>query len=154
LAILLLIIPKTRRCGLAMAISLALCGIFGNLLLKPLIARTRPYDVNTAIELLIPRLTDFSFPSGHTYSSFAGAVVLLCYYRKTGIAALLLAICISFSRLYFYVHYPTDIIVGILMGVGFFSVFGLACQSPSLEAALQIIMGSLKEAVPQVLPRL
>lgn len=119
LALILLAIPKTRRCGLAMALSLILCAILGNLLLKPLVARVRPYDVNTAIELFIPRLNDFSFPSGHTYSSFAGAVVLLCYYKKTGIVSLILAALIAFSRLYFYVHYPTDVLVGMLMGIGF-----------------------------------
>ena len=81
LALLLLIPRRTRRCGFAMALSLLLCGLFGNVILKPLVARPRPYDINTAVQLLIPRLPDFSFPSGHTYSSFAGAVTLLCDYR-------------------------------------------------------------------------
>lgn len=119
LALLLLIPRRTRRCGFAMALSLLLCGLFGNVILKPLVARPRPYDINTAVQLLIPRLPDFSFPSGHTYSSFAGAVTLLCDYRKAGLAALVLAAVIALSRLYFYVHYPTDILAGLLMGIGF-----------------------------------
>lgn len=119
LALILLIPRRSRQCGFAMALSLLFCGLCGNVILKPLVARIRPYDVNTAVQLLIPRLPDFSFPSGHTYASFAGACVLLHYYRKAGICAFILAVLIAFSRLYFYVHYPTDVLAGLLMGIGF-----------------------------------
>ena len=117
LSLLLWIPRKTRKCGISMSLSLLLCGILGNLILKPWIGRIRPYDINTSIELLLPALSDFSFPSGHTYAAFAGAVTLFIFYKKTGIAALILACLIAFSRLYFYVHFPTDIMAGMVMGI-------------------------------------
>ena len=106
LSLLLWIPRKTRKCGISMSLSLLLCGILGNLILKPWIGRIRPYDINTSIELLLPALSDFSFPSGHTYAAFAGAITLFIFYKKSGIAALILACLIAFSRLYFYVHFP------------------------------------------------
>ena len=68
LTVVLLIIPKTRKAGVASAIALVLMLVTGNMILKPLIARLRPFTVNTAIELLIPPPSDFSFPSGHTFA--------------------------------------------------------------------------------------
>lgn len=108
---------KYRKYGFVLISSLLLCGLIGNITLKPLIARIRPFDVNTAIQLLIAAPTDFSFPSGHTMSSFAAATVIFYANRRMGIAALILAALIAFSRLYLYVHYPSDIIAGILIGV-------------------------------------
>lgn len=116
-ALVFLISKKFRTDGLLLIISLLLCGLVGNIILKPLIARTRPFDVNTAIYLLIAKPTDFSFPSGHTMSSFAAATVIFHANRNMGIAAFILAVLIAFSRLYLYVHYPSDIIGGILIGV-------------------------------------
>lgn len=117
LSLILWIPPKTRKCGISMSLSLLLCGILGNVILKPWIGRIRPYDINTAIELLLPALSDFSFPSGHTYAAFAGAVTLFLFYKKSGAAALILACLIAFSRLYFYVHFPTDVLAGMVMGI-------------------------------------
>ena len=71
LALVLLIYPKTRKTGAALAVALALEVICCNLILKPFVARIRPCDINTAVQLLIPRPDDFSFPSGHTGASFA-----------------------------------------------------------------------------------
>lgn len=117
ITLILLVFPKTRKCGLTMAISLILCLIFGNLLLKPLVARTRPFDVKTALEIIISKPTDFSFPSGHTFSSFASAFTIFKNYRKCGIAAIIFASLMAFSRLYLCVHYPTDVLAGIVMGI-------------------------------------
>ena len=72
----LLIIPKMRKAGTAMAVSLALEVLCCNVILKPLIARIRPCDVNAAVHLLIRRPADFSFPSGHTGAAFAAAAAL------------------------------------------------------------------------------
>ena len=91
--------------------------ITGNMILKPLVARLRPFTVNTAVELLIPPPADFSFPSGHTYASFASSTAILRNNRRIGSCALVLAILIAFSRLYLYVHYPTDVLFGILLGI-------------------------------------
>ena len=117
LSILLLLFPKTRKAGLAAGIALLFMLITGNMILKPLVARLRPFTVNTAVELLIPPPTDYSFPSAHTYASFASASAIFRNNRKIGIPALILASLIAFSRLYLYVHYPTDVLFGILFGI-------------------------------------
>lgn len=118
LAVILLLIPKTRKIGMLVSVALILDVITCNLILKPLVARTRPYDVNTAIELLIAAPKDFSFPSGHTAASFAAVSALwFTKEKKFWIPALVLAVLIAFSRMYFYVHYPTDVLGGALLGI-------------------------------------
>lgn len=117
ICICLLLNKKYRRDGLILAVALIISLLIGNITIKPLVRRTRPYDVNTAFKLLIPRQTDFSFPSGHSMSSFAAATVLMYTNIKFGIPALILAALIAFSRLYLYVHFPSDVVGGILLGV-------------------------------------
>lgn len=113
-----LIIPKkTRKIGFVMIIALILNGIICNIILKPMLARIRPFDVNTAIKLLINKPRDFSFPSGHTSASFTAASVLFFRKRKLFVPSLVLAFLISFSRLYLYVHYPSDVLAGLVLGV-------------------------------------
>ena len=118
LAVILLLIPKTRKTGIVMMAALCIDLVVCNGILKNLYARIRPCDVNTQIQLLIARPDDFSFPSGHTAASFAAVAAL--YFsgeRKLWKPALVLACLIAFSRLYLYVHYPTDILGGILVGI-------------------------------------
>ncbi len=117
LALILLCFKKTRKAGMAMGIAMACGYLIGNLGMKNLFARTRPYDM-TEVELLVAKLKDFSFPSGHTLVSFEAATALTVYHRKWGIAAFVLAALIAYSRLYLFVHYPTDVLVGALLGVG------------------------------------
>lgn len=118
LAVVLLILPKTRKTGIIVAAALLMDLILCNLILKNLVARVRPYDVNTAIAILIKKPHDFSFPSGHTAASFAAMTALfLAKMKKAWIAALVLAVLIAFSRLYFYVHYPTDVLGGAVVGI-------------------------------------
>lgn len=118
LAVVLLILPKTRKTGIIVAAALLMDLILCNLILKNLVARVRPYDVNTAIAILIKKSLDFSFPSGHTAASFAAMTALfLAKMKKAWIAALVLAVLIAFSRLYFYVHYPTDVLGGAVVGI-------------------------------------
>lgn len=119
LAVVFLFFKKTRKTGLMMGVAL-LCGlVVGNLTMKPLIARIRPYDLNPSVTLLIDKLHDFSFPSGHTLSSFEGATVLMIRDKRFGIPAIILASLIALSRLYLYVHYPTDVLVGAILGIAF-----------------------------------
>lgn len=114
----LLVIPKTRKVGILVSVALLLDVLTCNVILKPLIARTRPYDVNTAVELLIRAPRDYSFPSGHTAASFAAAAALwFADKKKLAIPALVLAVLIAFSRMYFYVHYPTDVLGGAILGM-------------------------------------
>lgn len=117
LALVLLLFPKTRRTGAAVALGLLLETLCCNGLLKPLVARVRPYDVNPAVSLLVDRLSDFSFPSGHTGAAFAAASGL--YFSKSPLwpPAAVLSVLMAFSRMYLYVHYPTDIAGGILLGI-------------------------------------
>lgn len=115
-AVALLIFPKTRKIGLAVACALIFSLLICNVTIKPIIARVRPYDLREGIELIIARPTDFSFPSGHTSISFAGAIPIFLQNKKLGIPALILAILIAFSRLYLYVHFPTDVLGGIIVG--------------------------------------
>lgn len=118
LALIFLCFKKTRRFGAAMAISLIISTVITNLTLKPLIDRPRPYELRT-IEGLDPSLLpgDASFPSGHTTVSFSGAFALFWQNKKAGAPALSLASLIAFSRLYFYLHHPTDILGGIAVGL-------------------------------------
>ncbi|MBS6398284.1 MAG: phosphatase PAP2 family protein [Clostridiales bacterium] len=118
LTVILLLIPKKRRTGAVMTASLCLDLLLCNVLLKNIVARTRPFDVNTAIALLISKPADFSFPSGHTAASFAAASAL--YFageKRLWKPALVLAVLIAFSRMYLYVHYPTDILGGMIVGI-------------------------------------
>lgn len=118
LSIVLLLIPKTRKSGAVMVAALVVDVLLCNIVLKNLVARTRPYDVNTGVHLLVAKLHDYSFPSGHTAASFASVTALyLAGEKKLWKFALVLACLIAISRLYLYVHYPTDVLGGILFGV-------------------------------------
>lgn len=117
LALILLCFKKTRKAGVAMAMAMACGFLVGNLGLKNFFARIRPYDM-VEVEMLVEHLSDFSFPSGHTLVSFNAAIALHHYHRKWGIAALVLASVIACSRLYLFVHYPTDVVAGVLLAVG------------------------------------
>ena len=118
LALVLTAIPKTRKIGFTMCLALLINLIVCNLALKPLVARERPY-ILANIMPIIGEQSDFSFPSGHTSASFAAAFALFMYNKKWhGISALIFATLIAFSRLYLYVHFPTDILGGIAVGVG------------------------------------
>lgn len=121
-AIVLLLVVKQRRNGITLSIALLIELIVCNLIMKPLVHRIRPYDINTSISLLINPLLDYSFPSGHTAVSFAAATVLYSINKKWGICAFILAIIIGFSRLYLYVHFPSDVLLGAIFGI----LFGVA----------------------------
>ena len=115
-ALVLLATKKYRRGGLALAVGLLAVLLIGNITLKPLIARTRPFDLVENIELLVAAPTDFSFPSGHTLSSVVAAAILTMTDKRFGYVAIPLAVLIAISRLYLYVHFLTDILGGVLIG--------------------------------------
>ena len=128
MAAVLLLFKKTRRVGLGMGFAMLMGLLLCNLTLKPLCQRPRPYDYQydvfgKMIPLIIERQHDFSFPSGHTIASFEAAGVIMLNNKKWGIAALILACLIAFSRLYLYVHYPTDVLVSIVLGLAL-ALFG------------------------------
>ncbi len=119
-AVLCLCFRKTRKMGAVIGLSLIFSLLFGNIILKNLVARPRPYTLEgyEAIReaLLVKELSDWSFPSGHTSASFAAASAMLCCDKRFGIPALVLAILIALSRIYLFVHFPTDIIGGVILG--------------------------------------
>ena len=118
LTLLFLIIPKMRKTGIILATALIMDLLICNVAVKNLVARTRPYDVNTSIQLLVAKLHDYSFPSGHTCASFAAAMVYLKMLpKKYGVPFVILAVLIAFSRLYVGVHYLTDVIGGLIIGI-------------------------------------
>ncbi len=116
LSFLLLLHRRTRRTGLTSLIALALVLTVGLGVLKPLIGRARPFTHLPELTLLIPPETGFSFPSGHTASSFASALSIRFASKNGGRIALVFAAAIAFSRLYLSVHYLTDILAGVLLG--------------------------------------
>lgn len=115
----LLIRSKTRSIGLTAALAIVLNTVISNGILKLWVARPWPFSTFTEIIPLITPPVDFSFPSGHTSSSFAVAFVLFALLpRRWGVGALVTAALISLSRLYLGVHYPTDVLTGVLIGYG------------------------------------
>ena len=108
---------KTRRCAYTMLISYLLVFGVGQLALKDLVARVRPCDIDTTVKLLVERPTGGSFPSAHTALAFASAASVFLHHKKAGIAVLVPAVLIAFSRLYLFVHFPTDVLGGIVLGV-------------------------------------
>ena len=134
-SVILMFIPKQRKAGFSMGIALIFGVVVCNMILKPLVGRIRPYDYNLEVlklnwedflihgKLLVETPHDFSFPSGHTIASFEASVALYKNNKRLGIPALILAVLISFSRMYLYVHYPTDVIASVILG-SFFALLG------------------------------
>lgn len=135
----LLIIPKTRSIGIMTAMSLAIEAILNNVILKNLVARTRPYEAIEGLVNIIEKQKDFSFPSGHTGSTFAvsGVILVIALFgmpiiakernlirEKSSLAMRIIAVVfiiysvlLGFSRLYVGVHYPTDVLAGLALGL-------------------------------------
>lgn len=148
--LMLTVLPKKyKKAGLTMAIALILSLIFCNGIMKHLWARPRAFwvvgqnfVVGNEFENLygiFNSIHDYSFPSGHSSASFAAAVSIFMWRKKEGSAALVLAALIAFSRLYFTVHYPTDVLVGTITGAlygvaAYFIVKALMNKVPKLNA--------------------
>ena len=146
----LLFIPRTRAIGIMSTISIAIEALLNNVLLKNLIARTRPYDEIEGLVNLVGKQSDYSFPSGHTGAAFAvaGAMLVVALFglpmiEKTGefkredpsltfklisVILIMYATLLAFSRMYVGVHYPTDVLCGLLLGLGTSAVAYLIYQ--------------------------
>lgn len=106
---------KTRVLGILCAFSLITEFVINDLILKNIIARNRPF-IDYPFDLLIKIPSSYSMPSGHSASSFAVAMVFVFRKEKGSVLMILLASLMAFSRLYLFVHYPSDVIIGILLG--------------------------------------
>ena len=146
-----LIIPRTRAIGIMSTISIVIEALLNNVLLKNLIARTRPYDEIEGLINLVGRQSDYSFPSGHTGAAFAvaGAMLVVALFglpmiEKTGefkredpsltfklisVILIMYATLLAFSRMYVGVHYPTDVLCGLLLGLGTSAIAYLVYQA-------------------------
>ena len=108
----------TRKLGVCLLVTLAFNFILNDGLIKNIVCRSRPCDVDPSVSLLIPRPLGYSFPSGHTSTAFC---VVACLFlnkkKKLGIVTLALACLIAFSRMYLFVHYPSDVLAGTVVGL-------------------------------------
>lgn len=118
LGVALLVQKKHRKTGILILLALGIEVLLCNVLLKNLFAAPRPCDLNPSVQLLIPKPQDYSFPSGHTGASFAAVSALYLGKERHWYLSLFPAVMIAFSRMYLYVHFPSDILGGIFVGVG------------------------------------
>ena len=108
---------KYRNNGAMVFVALFVTTIMGEGIIKNIVKRHRPCEEINEKDMVIKKPLSYSFPSGHTASSFAVAGVLVRCFSIWGIVFLLIASLIAFSRMYLYVHYPTDIVAGITLGL-------------------------------------
>lgn len=116
-AVVLLCLKKRRRYGVLLLAGLAIGLLVGNIILKNAVARPRPCWLDPTVQLLIAVPRDYSFPSGHTMASVIGATVLTGADRRFAPVAIPLAVLIAFSRLYLFVHFPSDVLASVVIGL-------------------------------------
>lgn len=117
--IICLFVRKYRRMGLSLAANLIFNVIAANAIMKTIVARPRPCTLNTTVELITKVPFDASFPSGHTLYAFGAATIIFIYNKWLGILAYIFAIIMGLSRMYAYVHFPTDVLFGAIFGILF-----------------------------------
>lgn len=117
IALVLLIFKKTRRAGVSLLIAYVGVYLLGQMGLKNLFSRPRPCQIDTAFPLLVSRPSSSSFPSTHSAWAFGGATAIFLQHKKAGVAAYVAAVLIGFSRLYLFLHFPTDVLFGAGLGV-------------------------------------
>lgn len=135
ISFILIFTKKYRSIGLMTLAALAITSAIGEVILKNVIQRSRPSDLAAVAELLIPKPISYSFPSGHAASSFAAAGILAPAFKKYAYLFNIMALLIAFSRLYLFVHYPTDIMGGMLLGF-FVSKYVLSLYKSVLDENL------------------
>ncbi len=131
LGVIFCLFKNTRKIGIAVLIALAIDGILTNIILKPLIARPRPYVANYEYAQFWQYVgghveKEFSFPSGHSaVTSSAMTVLFIAFNKKYSFTAIIFTLLMGASRIYLAVHYPTDVLAGIIVGAicGTLSVF-------------------------------
>ena len=117
IAALLLIFKKTRKAGISVLIAYLAVYLLGQIVLKQLISRPRPCQIDQTFALLVARPSSTSFPSTHSAWAFGAATAIFMRHRKLGAAAYAVAALIAFSRLYMFLHFPTDVLFGMALGI-------------------------------------
>ena len=143
--IVMMFVKKMRKTGFAVMGATLSVLLFGELILKlvkdgktdqlilkHIVCRPRPFTVNSAIDIIIKAPSGFSFPSSHTATCFAMATAIYLFHKRLGIIAYIYASLVAFSRMYLYVHYPSDVfggvILGICCGIGATALVKLICK--------------------------
>jgi len=116
-ALVCLFYKETRKAGIRTFVTVGFAALIGEGILKPIFCRIRPCEYISKNHMLIKKPITYSFPSGHATSSFAGACTLAGYFNSYLIPLVFTALIISFSRLYLRVHYLSDILAGIILGI-------------------------------------
>ena len=119
IGIMLLFFKKTRKCGVVLILSYLMVFGLGQYVLKDLIARPRPCHIDQTMELLISKPSSYSCPSTHSGWAFAAAMSIFFYNKKIGTPVIVFSFLVAFSRLYLFVHFPSDVLFGIVIGIGF-----------------------------------
>ena len=118
LCIPLLIIKSTRFTGITVLLAMLITCVTGEGIIKHLVCRIRPCNnIDEDRHVVKKPMTIYSFPSGHSASSFTVFTVLIFRMWPLAIPVLFMGLCIAFSRVYLLVHYLTDVVVGIVLGV-------------------------------------
>lgn len=112
----LLLFKKSRKMGITMLLSWCLSWVIGQDILKDLICRPRPCHIDETIELLIKRPSSYSCPSTHTALAFTSAISVLLNNKKAGILVLIVSLFVAFTRMYLFVHFPSDVLFGAIIG--------------------------------------
>ena len=115
--LIMLLASRYRRCGISVLLSLIASLMVGNLALKHIVSRARPCRINDTVQMLVAIPRDYSFPSGHSMCTFAAATVIFMFDKRLGIPALIIAALVALSRLYLYVHFPSDVLAGTIIGI-------------------------------------
>jgi undecaprenyl-diphosphatase len=115
--IVLLFFKRTRKTGAAVLVSYIGVLLFGELLLKHVVTRMRPCQIDQTFAMLVERPTSSSFPSTHSAFAFGTAMAIFMNHRRAGVLMFIVATLVAFSRLYLFVHFPTDVLCGIVLGI-------------------------------------
>ena len=115
--IILLNLVKKNNAGELTLMALFYSMLIGQITIKTIVRRKRPCHIYQDVELLINRPTDYSFPSGHTCTSFACAIIILYYFGWIGVLSLIWAVLMGISRIYLFVHYFSDVFAGMILGI-------------------------------------
>lgn len=118
IAFVLLANKPYRLAGEVVILTLFISTFVGEVIIKQIVRRIRPCNKNLFnFKMLVKKPMSYSFPSGHTLTSFASAEVLSVFFTQYSLMFLSIALLISLSRIYLYVHFPSDVIAGMLIGI-------------------------------------